>query len=82
MRKQLEIDFVVNRGDMRYYIQSARSVADSEKRKQETHSLLRVPDSFRKIIVTRDYITPRHDDNGILYLGVEQFLTDASLIEL
>ena len=53
-----------------------------KKRKQETQSLLRVPDSFRKIIVTRDYITPRHDDNGILYLGVEQFLTDASLIEL
>ena len=63
------------------YIQSAWSVADPEKRKQETQPLLRVPDSFRKIIVTRDYINPRNDDNGILYLGVEQFLTDESLIK-
>lgn len=82
VRKQLEVDFIVNRGDMRYYIQSAWSVADPEKRKQETQSLLRVPDSFRKIIVTRDYMNPRHDEHGILYLGVEQFLTDESLMKL
>ena len=58
IRKQLEVDFVVNRGFERYYIQSALSVADPEKRAQETSSLLRIPDSFRKMIVVKDYMKP------------------------
>ena len=79
-RAQLEVDFVVNRGNQRYYIQSALSVADPEKKEQEIASLIRIPDSFRKIVVVRDYIKPWQDDNGILYVGIEDFLLDESLI--
>ena len=81
-RSQLEVDFVVNRGMQRYYIQSALTVADPEKREQEIASLVRIPDSFKKIVVVRDYIKPWKDDNGILYLGVEQFLLDEAAIDL
>ena len=76
LRKQLEVDFVVNRGDERYYIQSALSVAEPEKRKQEIASLIRIPDSFKKIVITRDYIKNWRDENGIQYVGVEQFMLD------
>ena len=54
IRKQLEVDFVVNRGDERYYIQSDLSVSDPEKQEQEIASLIRILDSFRKIVVVRD----------------------------
>ncbi len=79
-RKQLEIDFVVNRGEERYYIQSALSIDDQDKRKQEIASLIRIPDSFRKIVVVKDYIKPWRDEHGIQYVGVEDFLLDESLI--
>ena len=82
IRKQLEVDFVVNRGSQRYYIQSALTVGDQEKRKQETESLRRIPDSFKKIVVVRDDIIPWHDDNGILFIGVEQFLLEEKGIDL
>lgn len=80
IRKQLEVDFVVNRGNERLYIQSALTVADPEKRQQEIASLLRIPDSFAKIVVVRDYIKPWRDENGILYVGIEQFLLDEGLL--
>ena len=76
LRKQLEVDFVVNRGDERYYIQSALSIAEPEKRKHEIESLIRIPDSFKKIVITRDYIKTWRDENGIQYVGVEQFMLD------
>ena len=82
VRKQLEIDFVVNRGSKKYYIQSALSVSDQSKRAQETASLIKIPDSFAKIIVTGDYIKPWRDENGILYVGIEQFLLDEKAIDL
>ena len=81
VRKQLEVDFVVNRGDQRYYIQSALNISDPEKLKKETEPLIRIPDSFKKIIVIKDYIAPRRDDNGLLYIGVENFLLDEKAIE-
>ena len=80
LRKQLEIDFVLNRGDERYYIQSALSVDDPDKREQEIASLIRVPDSFKKIVIVKDYMRPWRDENGIQYIGVEDFLLDESLI--
>ncbi len=80
IRKQLEVDFVVNRGDERYYIQSALSISVPEKKEQEIASLIRIPDSFKKIVVVRDYIKPWKDENGIQYIGVEDFLLDESLI--
>ena len=70
----MEVDFVVNRGNRRFYIQSALSVSEPEKRKQEIASLIRISDSFHKIVVVRDYIELWRDDNGILYIGVEEFL--------
>lgn len=81
-RVQLEIDFVLNRASQRYYIQSALSVASPEKRLQEINSLIKIPDSFRKIVVTGDRMHPWKDENGILYIGVEQFLLDEKAIDL
>ena len=80
IRKQLEVDFVVNRGDERYYIQSALTIEDPEKRTQEIASLIRIPDSFRKIVVVKDYIKPWRDEKGIQYVGIEDFLLDESFI--
>lgn len=82
IRTQLEIDFVANKGSKRYYIQSALTIEDETKRKQETNSLNRIPDSFRKIVVIRDDIIPWHDEQGILYIGIEQFLLDEHAINL
>ena len=79
-RKQLEVDFVVNRGDERYYIQSALSIDESDKKEQEIASLLRIPDSFKKSVVVKDYIKPWRDEHGIQYVGIEDFLLDESLI--
>ncbi|MBQ9361158.1 MAG: ATP-binding protein [Lachnospiraceae bacterium] len=81
IRKQLEVDFVVNKGDKRFYIQSALSIADPEKKEQEIASLKRIPDSFAKIVVVRDYLKPWQDENGITYVGIEQFLLDEDLLK-
>lgn len=82
IRSQLEIDFVVNNGSNRYYIQSALSVANEEKRQQEINSLKRVADSFKKIVVVKDSIIPWHDEDGIYYVGIEQFLLDENCINM
>jgi len=81
-RTQLEIDFVANKGSKKYYIQSALTVADEEKREQEIRSLKRVGDSFKKIVVVKDNIIPWHDDDGILYIGIEQFLLDENAMDM
>ena len=81
IRTQLEIDFVANKGNRRYYIQSAFSVDDEAKRIQETNSLNRVEDSFRKIVVVKDEIIPWYDEKGILYIGIEEFLLDEKAID-
>ena len=81
-RAQLEIDFVANKGSKKYYIQSALTVSEEEKRQQEVRSLKRVGDSFKKIVVVKDNIIPWHDDNGILYIGIEQFLLEDNAIDL
>lgn len=80
IRKQLEVDFVVNKGNTRYYIQSALSISDPEKKAQEIASLTRIPDSFSKIVVVKDYMKPWYDDHGILYVGIEQFLLDETIL--
>ena len=80
IRKQLEVDFVVNRGNDRVYVQSALSIAEPEKREREIASLLRIPDSFKKIVVVKDYLKPWKDEHGIQYIGVEQFLMDEGLL--
>lgn len=80
VRKQLEVDFVINRGDERCYIQSALSIDEPSKKEQEIASLIRIPDSFKKIVVVKDYMKPWQDNNGILYVGVEQFLLDEDFL--
>ena len=81
-RAYLEIDFIANKGSKKYYVQSALTVADEEKREQEIRSLKRVGDSFKKIVVVKDNIIPWHDDDGILYIGIEQFLLDENAMNM
>lgn len=81
-KSQLEVDFVINKGHQRYYIQSALNVDSAEKREQETASLTSIDDSFKKIVIVRKPIIPKHDNDGILYLGVEDFLLNDASIDL
>ena len=71
---QLEIDFIINKGHERYYIQSALNIDNIEKREQETTSLKKINDSFKKIVIVRNRIIPRYDNDGIFYIGIEDFL--------
>ncbi|MBO5062854.1 MAG: ATP-binding protein [Prevotella sp.] len=81
-RKQLEVDFVANKGDKRYYIQSAFALPDEEKRQQEFASLKRINDSFKKVIIMREDIAPYHDDNGVLIMGLMDFLLKTDIDEI
>lgn len=81
-KKQLEIDFIANQGSRRYYIQSAFSISDEEKREQEKASLINVGDSFKKIIIVKDVVKPWHDDDGILTISLYDFLLDEKSLEL
>ena len=81
-KKQLEIDFVANLGSKRYYIQSAFSLPDDEKRAQEKASLINVGDSFKKIVIVKDVVKPLHDDDGILTMSIYDFLLDENSLEL
>ena len=65
-----------------YYIQSALNVDSTEKREQETASLKKIYDSFKKIVIVRKRIIPKHDNDGILYIGVEDFLLNEAIIDL
>ena len=75
----LEVDFVARDGNEKFYIQSAFSIPDEEKRKQETASLLKIGDSFKKIVIVGDDIAEYQDDNGITYMGLYQFLLENKL---
>jgi len=75
VRKQLEVDFVCNFGYERFYIQSALNIDDDAKKEQEEKSLLRIDDSFRKIIIVRNNIRKWKDENGVLFLSLKEFLT-------
>ncbi|MDO6856915.1 ATP-binding protein [Mesomycoplasma ovipneumoniae] len=79
---QLEIDFVINKSHKRYYIQSAFNIDNLEKKEQEITSLKKINDSFKKIVIVRNKIIPKHDENGILYIGLEDFLLNESIIDL
>ncbi len=76
VRTQLEVDFVVNKTDKRYYIQSALTVADEGKRIQEVNSLNRIDDSYTKIVVVKDNILPWTDEKGVQYINIEDFLLE------
>lgn len=74
VRTQLEVDFIAKSGDTQIYVQSAFHVDTPEKRQQEINSLIRIPDSFKKIVVVREPIVPWTDENGICYVGIREFL--------
>lgn len=81
LTKHLEVDFVAGLGNKRYYIQSAYALPDSEKLKQEKASLLALQDSFKKVIIVKDIIKPVHDSDGILTLGLFDFLRHADSLD-
>lgn len=76
IRKQLEVDFVVNKGSQRLYIQSAYDIPDTEKMKQETKSFDNIKDSFKKIIVVEKSTVKRQTENGYLLIGLKDFLLE------
>ncbi|HJJ35981.1 MAG TPA: ATP-binding protein [Methanocorpusculum sp.] len=82
VRKHLEIDFVANMGSKRYYIQSAFTLSGDEKEIQEKKSLVNVSDSFKRIIITKDYAKIKRDENGILTIGIIDFLLDENSLDL
>ena len=74
VKKQLEVDFVANKGYDRYYIQSAYAYYDEAKKEQEKASLLRIPDSFERIIVTGGSELPYRDESGYRIDNLIHFL--------
>ena len=81
IRKQLEVDFVCNKGSKRYYVQSAFAIPDAEKMQQESNSLLRIDDSFKKVIVVKDTPAPWYTENGILVIGIYDFLLNMNSLD-
>ncbi|MFR7537659.1 MAG: ATP-binding protein [Clostridium sp.] len=81
VRKQLEVDFVVNQGSQRYYIQVAYDMASEEKQTQELNSLRNIPDSFKKIIIINGTKKPWRNDEGFVIMGMKYFLLNADSLE-
>ena len=81
VRKQLEIDFVANKGNNKIYIQSALEMKTSEKVQQEQRSLLNVNDFFKKIIIVGDNVKRSRYDNGIIIMSIYDFLLDSNSLE-
>lgn len=82
VKKQCEIDFVVNKGTKKYYIQSALSVSDPDKLKTEIRPLLNTKDFFKKILISKTSMKPFVDEKGILHLGLYEFLLNEDSLEL
>ena len=82
VRKQHEVDFVASQGSRKYYIQSAFSMDSAEKELQEKISLRAIDDSFKKIIVVKDVINVRRDENGIVTISLFDFLQNENSLEL
>lgn len=76
---QYEVDFIANNGTDKYYIQSAYSLPDEDKRQQELASLKRIDDSFKKIIIVADDIATYTDENGFVFMGLFQFLNNGGI---
>ena len=79
--KQLEVDFVANKGNNKIYIQSAFSMPNEEKLNQEERPLLKINDSFKKIIIVKDYIKRTRNENGIIMMSIFDFLLDLQSLE-
>nr|WP_318029468.1 hypothetical protein [Mycoplasmopsis bovis] len=81
-RKSFEVDFVCQKPNVKYYIQSAYELPTKEKIEQETRSLYNIDDSFKKIVITYNNIIPWYDKKGVLYIGLIDFLLDGSLAQI
>ena len=81
VHKQLEVDFVVNRGSQRYYIQVAYDMTSEEKQAQEFHSFRNIPDSFKKILIVNGSQKPWRNDEGFVIMGMKYFLLNADSLE-
>ncbi|MBE6411266.1 MAG: ATP-binding protein [Opitutales bacterium] len=81
VKKHTEVDFVVNNFNQRYYIQVASSIPTQEKKEQEERSLLKINDAFRKIVIVKDNIKTRIDDNGIITIGLKDFLLNGDILD-
>lgn len=81
IRKQLEIDFVCNKGYKRYYIQSAYALPNQSKMEQEQRSLMLTGDFFKKIIIAKDVPAPYYNDNGVLIMSIYDFLLNESSLD-
>ena len=82
VRKRLEVDFVCNLGSRRYYIQSAFAIPDREKMEQEQNSLIRIEDSFKKIIVVKEPVKLWHNEQGIAVMNILDFLLNPNSLDL
>jgi len=80
-RVNYEVDFIVNDGNKKYYIQSAFELSSIEKVKQEQKSLMKIGDNFRKIIIVKGFKNPQYNDDGILIIGLYNFLMNVKIIE-
>lgn len=81
IRKQYEVDFIVNQGSLRYYIQSAFSLPDDEKVRQEKMSLLNIDDSFKKIIVVKGPAMLKRDNDGVVTMSIFDFLLNENSLD-
>ena len=81
VRKQLEVDFVCNLGSSRYYIQSAYSLPDENKRAQEIRPFRKIDDTFKKIVITKDMVPTHYDEYGILTMNIYDFLLNPESLE-
>lgn len=82
VRRQLEIDFVCNKGSKRYYIQSAYAIPDQAKIEQEQRSLMLTGDFFKRIIITKDTPAPYYNENGVLIMSVYDFLLNENSLDI
>lgn len=82
VRIQLEVDFIASIGSKKYYVQSALSIPDREKEIQESRSLTNINDSFKKVIIVKDHIMPRRNEEGILTIGLFDFLLKEDSLDL
>ena len=81
-RVTLEVDFVCNLGSRRYYLQSAYKLPDEEKMQQEKRSLQQISDSFKKIVIVGERMKLRRDEQGIVLMGVYEFLADQNMLDV
>lgn len=81
IQKKIEVDFIANKGNKKYYIQSALQMPTPEKQEQEKRPLLKIDDSFRKIVIVKDNIKPYYDEKGIGIIGLKDFLLNPNAFD-